>query len=270
MISVDLQDAIPESLIAVLGADFFGSVLDDVAAAARAHWIQLAQGELGATKRDYIQGIQEIEAEGETRSISLVGWLPNAVEQGIDPYDMRETLLGPGKGKTAKDGSKYRAIPFRHSTPGTSGQAGGVMGMRYGPQGAQSRAFGAGGQMDGGSAVTMGMKVYNKAKRLKPGQRLPDEIRLKGDGLPATVPLLAPWHKTSIYSGMRKVSKVYEKTTQNTYQTFRMISTKNHVGWIHPGINARHLAQRVESHIQELVPQAIEAALKAALQGMGQ
>jgi hypothetical protein len=46
--------------------------------------------------------------------------------------------------------------------------------------------------------------------------------------------------------------------------TFRTISEANPAGWIHPGIQARHLAIQVQTHIQGMAEQVITAALHAA------
>jgi hypothetical protein len=199
------------------------------------------------------------------RSIALVGWLANAVETGWPLTNLRETLLrnsrsGTGGGvKISAAGNRYRSIPFRHGTPGSSGQAGAPMGQRYGPQGGASFAHAAAGQMDRGQAAQLGKRIYDMAKRLKPGQQMP-----KGHA-----PLLAPWHRTDLFAGMRKTRKTYGKTTQSTYQTFRTISEANPTGWIHPGIQGRQLAPQVEEHIRTIIPATIGAAIKAALGDLG-
>jgi hypothetical protein len=251
---LDVQLDIPDALIALLGPEFEQTMLDDLGAVARAKWIRLAQTTLGSSKRDYIQGIQEVTGEGQERIIALTGWLPNAVENGLPSYDMRTTLLGGGKGHAAKDGSRYRAIPFRHSTPGSAGGVGAPMGARMGPQGPGSLAVRGG--MDQGSSAALGKRIYDMAKRLRPGQRL--------NTASLGIPKLAPHHKTDIYSGMRRETKQYGTATQAQYGTFRTISTKSKEGWIHPGIQARHLAEQVQSQLQEAMGQVISAALQAA------
>jgi hypothetical protein len=39
-------------------------------------------------------------------------WLANAVESGIGPFDMKETMLKSPKAKTSKKGTKYMVIPI--------------------------------------------------------------------------------------------------------------------------------------------------------------
>ncbi len=284
----------PQSLLALLGPQFPQVVLDDIATAARAKWIMLAQNTLGSSKRDYINGIQEIENTGqsqrtsgpngqewegtaalEERTIALVGWLANAVESGMGPYDLRETLLAKWA-KTNKDGQKYRSIPFRHGTPGSQGGGGAPMGSRMGPQGKQSLAWAAAGIMSRGQAAKMGKGIYQKARALQANERLGTR---RGTGfVPMSsgkrrtavvkVPKLAPWHKTDIFAGMKRATKQYEKAEQSQYTTFRTISEAEPQGWIHPGIQPRHLAAQVEQFIERIAVKTISAAVTGALKGM--
>jgi len=262
MITVDFQALIPQSLLALIGGNaFLQQVLDDIASSARAKWIRLAQQSLRSSKRDYIEGIQDIEGAGAERSIALVGWLANAVESGMPSRDLRTTLLQNTRSGTrggvriSKDGSRYRSIPFRHGTPGSSGQAGQPMGRRYGPQGAASFAHAAEGSMDKGQAAQLGKRIYSLAKQLRPGQRL----------AAGHAPRLAPWHQTDVFAGMQRTRKTYGRSTQSHYSTFRTISEANPTGWIHPGIQGRHLIPQVEEHVRKIIPATIGAAIKAAL-----
>ena len=127
------------------------------------------------------------------------------------------------------------------------------MGRRYGPQSDLSLA--SKGIMDRSAASTLGRRIYDMAKKLKPSQKLPAGLARR----------LAPWHKTDLYAGMQKTSKTYRKATQSSYQTFRTISEANPVGWIHPGITGRLLQLKVEAHLQDVIPKMIGAAIKSAL-----
>jgi len=274
MITIDLNELLPAEAIVPTGPEFVEAILDDVAALARARWIRLAQTQLHSSKRDYINGIQEVSGKGGERWITLLGRLPNMVEQGIDGWDLRETLLGEGKGKVSKDGHRYRAIPFRHGTPGSQGQAGTPVGLRYGPQGPQSRAWAAQGHVGEGMAAQLGQAVYAQAKRLRGQRRLPNRTYVDLGHLPGghkrvAVPLLAPWHSTDIYAGMKRTEKKYRVATQGQYTTFRMISEANPTGWIHPGITARNLHQQVEREVSGLLTQVVAAALRGAARGRG-
>ena len=268
MILIDISGGTIQELIALLGPAMLSSIVGDAASLARAKWIRLAQTELHSSKRDYIDGIQNVVGDGAERSISLVGWLPNAVEQGIEPFDLRDTLLGSPKAKRTKDGKRYRAIPFRHGTTTSQGQAGAPIGQRYGPQGPQSVAVAASGHITGGEALALGKAIYNRAKRLRGNKRLAKRtmIAVPGNGGEVRpVPLLAPHHTTDIYAGMKRVEKKYRVATQGHYITFRMISDRNPVGWIHPGIAPRQLHRQVEEHISRIIPSLFQTAISAAI-----
>lgn len=274
MITVDLQGMMPQSLLAVLGPEFVTTVLDDVATVARAKWIKLAREQLRSSKQDYIRGIQAIEGEGNTRYITLLGMVPNMIEQGVEPFDLRTTLLGPGKGHESASGHRYRAIPFRHGSAGSQGEAGTPMGARYGPQGPQSRAWAAEGHMDKGQAAKMGQSIYRQAKRLQGRSRLPGSTSYSLDGRARgksmiQVPKLASWHSTDIYAGMQRDRKTYQAATQSKYMTFRTISEANPNGWIHPGITGRMLHQEVERQIGDLLGKTVQVAINRALRGRG-
>jgi hypothetical protein len=265
MIDVDIDDTIPDVLRAAFSPEAMDRLLDDLAAAARAKWISLARQQLTTAKEDYIAGIQDVVSDGGERSITLTGWLPNAVETGIAAFDLRLTLLSEGKGKTAAGGGRYRAIPFRHGGPGSAGLAGAPMGSQYGPQGASSRALG--GLMSGQAAASLGRTVAQEAKRLRPSkQRRPgDRTRWGGRLIPGLAPKLAAHHSTDIFAGMVKVQHTYRRRAQNKYMTFRTISTNKRDGWIHPGITGRNLASQVDDWVQQAAPKMLSNMLKEAL-----
>ena len=260
LLDIDLRDAIPHELIAMLNSEsLLAGMLDAVAASARAHWIQMAQSELRSSARAYVDAIQEVQAdETLVRSIALASaWLPSAVEAGVDEWDLRDTLLTSPKAKTGSDGGKYMRVPFRHATPGSLEHVGRPMGSSYGPPGMASR--GLFGELSADHAREFGEAVYGEAKKLRGKQRL-------GVGT-AGAPKLAPHHATDIYAGMqrRSATKVNARTgrasAHTQYMTFRTISTKNPQGWMHPGIEPRKFTERVGEHVREVFGEMLAATL---------
>ncbi len=288
MIEVDVSDVIPHEVLAMLSEDMLAAVLDAVVASAHAKWVRLAQTELGSSKQEYIKGIQSPKADGALeRSITLLGWLPNAIETGLAPFDLRNTLLGPGSsirrpimkatGKAGRSGATlyehtggyYAHVPFRHGTPGSGGQAGAPMGSAHGEQGEKSRRV---GNMSTERAAAFGAAVHAAAKALRGRtraagkNRAPDRLHIDGAKL-------KPHHTKSIYHGMVKVRKPYrnphtQKTTvQSQYQTFRTISDSNSSGWMHPGIEPRKLSEKVEQHAAKVMHTAVRSAYNSAVGG---
>jgi len=243
------------------------SILDNVAQSARAHWIKIAKEDKSHLKVDYLQAIQPIDVGKNTWTISLVGEIAHLIENGAPRLDMRTTLLGPNvpvapmgkKGKREnKDGGFYRAIPFRHKNMSK--------GLPYaGRQGTLNR--GSLNQKVLARAKAIGRNVHREAKNLTStttqayGGRAKKGTRLAA-GL---APKLKAHHKTDIYAGMIKQSKTYEKATQNTYMTFRTISTNVTEGWIRKPLPARHYAEDVNTFVSKMIPKALDAYVKEAL-----
>lgn len=240
MVSLDVQPlAIALAKALPHGADI-RRVLRGLGSAARAEWVRLAQTELKTSARDYIAGIQEIEEDSAAHrvSIALVGSMPNMIETGWEGGDLRRTLLGPGarNAKTAKDGSRYNTIAFRHAAPGSSGR---------------------------NTGKPMPRAVHNVAKALAPtlsrpgggvsyGERLHPGMPMSGAAKKIINRKERPHHTASIYAGMIRSLKTYKNAAHSKYTTFRRISSKVKNGdqhWMHPGITARQLAKKVDSFI---------------------
>lgn len=265
---VDIPSLIPPEVLAGLDQAVVTQVVLDLADAARAEWIRLAGEEFFTTRRDYIAGIQPVEFQDGTATITLVGLLPLLLEEGMEEVDLHNTLLGPnvpvvgpggGRGKRRrKDGGYYRAIPFRHGTPGSGGASGQPMGRPYS------------GHEVVRDAKKLGQAVYKVAKQLPPSTSQPGSGTQWGGRLPeGMAPKLRPYHATDIFAGMVRLEKTYEKATQSSYMTFRTISVDAQgkgVGsspWIRPATPGRRLAGRVSAFVTDLVPKAFEAYIQS-------
>lgn len=281
LLEVSLDDRVPQALRAILSPEMVERILDIVAAGARNEWIRLARQELHTSKPEYLRAIQPVESSSRVRIIALVGWLANAVETGLGAFDLRDTLLGPKSTirRKAAGGGFYARVPFRHATPGSSGLAGAPMGAAYGPVREGSRRVG--GVMAPDDAKALGKSIYDVAKRLRPtvagagmktrwGERLPPGLAplLRGPNPTHPDPRMRAGHRTDVYAGMVRERHTYEKKTQTQYMTFRTISTKVTNGWIHPGITAHHLADRVGEHIARILPAIVGKVIQGGL-GVG-
>lgn len=267
----NIDQMIPAEVIPNIDDGAINSILGNVAAAARNHWVRLASGDSSSFRGDYILGIQPAVAESSRKHVvSLVGEVPHMLEDGSPRQDMRDTLLGPNvpvvpvgeRGKhLSKNNQFYRSIPLRHTTPGKGGSP---MGAAYGSHNAVE------------DSRKLGRAVYRAAKALAPTKTNPygqktqwggrlSTSRLRG-GLKAGtggVPLLKPHHKSSIYEGMVRQEKTYEQATQSQYVTFRTISTgvRDDSWWRKP-IEARHYAQEVSSFVAKTLPAAVQAYIQ--------
>jgi hypothetical protein len=261
---LNLENLIPLELVYALNED---SVLEVM---------QLARKQFHTTKAEYIGAIQEIEWRGkDTAVITLVGVLPNLLEHGMRTTDMHDTLLGPNvpvaprgqKGKHPRiEGGYFRAIPFRHYTPG-AGAHGAQMGKAL--ENLMGPAY----------AQQIGKAIYGAAKKLDATYKDPYSKTHWGGRLDTaavqsqkkiSIPKLKPYHHSDIYAGMVRIQQTYEKATQSQYKTFRTISVDGSGSplgsspWIRPGTTGANLAKQVSEYVgTRLAPMAFQAYVDA-------
>ncbi|MAD95960.1 MAG: hypothetical protein CMB99_01400 [Flavobacteriaceae bacterium] len=236
--------------------------------AMHAELTRLAHEKLMTSTEDYVQGIQPPvfhlpagrlpAGEQVVASIVLVGWLPNAIENGYPGGDMKEGLLSGRNMKMTAKGVRYNTVPFRHGTPGTSGR-------NFPPMGAAYKDA-----MGDEDAARMGKRVHRAAKKLTGTRTHPGASKTDWGGRLAAgtggAGLLRPHHKTDIYAGMVRQEKTYKKATQSSYHTFRRVSDNSDPrSWMHPGIEGKHLFKDVADY----APEAAARLVRAALAGMG-
>ena len=272
---VNLENLLPQAMLMTLDQKAVKGIMRNVMDGAFAYWVQLAGQTFHSTKAQYIRGIQAVRwISDDVAVISLVGVLPNILEQGMEGRDLHETLLGPNvpevplgqKGKhPSADGGSYRAIPFSHQTPGA--------GAHGTPMGKVHMAM-----MGKKGAMQMGRAVYREAKKLAPtktdpysgktqwGGRLDtSKIKARGEKM-WNVPKLKSYHATDPYAGMVRKEKTYESATQSTYSTFRTIAVdaggnpKGSSPWFRRGTEGKFLVTQVAHHLTtRLAPEAFGA-----------
>lgn len=242
-------------------------LLADIAEEARGQIIRLAGERLLSTFEDYVSNLTPVEFVPGAAEITLVGWLPNAVENGLAAFDMKPGLLAGRNAKTDKHGNRYNTVPFRHGTPGARGTSFQPMGRAYGPARESSRS---GGTLSLQEARKLGQYVYREAKRLAGtvttihlrNRKLVEQSRWGGRLRPGTAPLLKAHHKTDIYAGMVRHEKLYERDTQAHYMTFRRVSEKSEkISWIHPGIEARRIFPDTAEYVGKFAGKIIGEAV---------
>lgn len=228
-------------------------VLIGIAESTRDKWAMTAGAALHTTRQAYLLGLSQAQLEGPgVAVIELTGELANALETGKDPFTLREGLLA--NAKRGELGSRYRVVPLRMSTPGTSGAVGQPMGSVYAPPGPNSRS-GRSTPFSEQEAQDIGHDVYAAAKRLKPGERLPAQLGL---------PKLQRKHRGAPFTGMQKLGA----KGHHYYVAFRTVS--DHVNsFNHPGFTARNFAAVAAEHAARIAPRALAAFAKSAISGGG-
>ena len=252
LIKVDISKIAKDIAARVPTKDDRDRLVQALGAAAVAYWKREAQRGLKSTSRDYIAGIQEEFDQGKY-TITLKGTLPNIIEQGFRGGDMRDWMLKSPKARKGRNG-RYLIIPFRHGTPGTSGR-------NVGPA-MPTSIHAAAKHLE--PSLSRHKAQAPQSKSIRYGERLgPKSKRVNAEAKQILTSKKKSWHATSIFSGMIREQKTYAKATQSQYMTFRVISEgvirgktdkegKATQHWFHPGISAKHYAQKTQAHISKL------------------
>lgn len=209
-----------------------------VTAVVYSNWQAIAKQKLHGTLPEYLHNIVKVDKGRFAKEIVLTGILPNMIEQGASPFDLKEgfkksskvryTIPVYRKGKQVRPGGDwYLSIPFRIGVPGTLGQA--------------------------GFTGAMPQAVYDVMRKKSAGislrlQEIPspyDERLWRASITTEDGKYYAAYHhKNSIYEGMMKRTAMYGKTTQNTYGTFRTAGANSDpMSWIHKGLKAQNIAE---------------------------
>ena len=228
-IKIDISDFVKQWQLTAEESDMFVySVLDEIGVRFADQWRNEAGKVLKQTKQQYQRAIYIQKPDPQTLIVGLAGWLPNAVEQGLEPFDMKPGFRESNKKKYKKNGGWYVTVPFRFATSEALGE---------------STVF----------ANVMPGKVYEVAKTvLKDRQavlsvtQLPDEFRIKGVrpevmNKQTGQVFKAYEHKDSIYEGMKNMGG----QGHSQYMTFRRVSDlSDPLAWIHTGIRPANLLEK--------------------------
>lgn len=230
-----------------------GDVLRGMANSVRNEIMRLASTELKLSRAEYKRalGMPKVNVRQGRAVIELNGTLANWVEDGIDPFDMHETILsGPGVDKNA-EGDAYARVPFRHMGPSAKGAT--PMGMQYRNTG-------------GIDVVSLGKKVYSYAKDVgsKPGQakEMPGGLFPKIQPNSRQVgPYKADAHTHDPFKGMRRE----QASTGSQLKTYRTISDAVPNKWYHPGIEAHNFFDRASEKAEEAFNVGLRTTLDAII-----
>lgn len=263
-ITIDISGLQAQFGLAASKIDMLTEVcVNAVTAAIYMNWEAIAKQKLNSTLPEYTQHLIKVDKGRFAKQIVLTGVLPNMIEQGASPFDIKE---GFKKSKKVKytipvynkkgmqvhaGGDWYLTIPFRIGVPGTLGQAGfsGVM-----PQ-----------------------EVYDVMSKRASGlglsfQEIPSQFQapksreaIMNEG---QVLFGAYQHKNSIYEGVTKKQAQYNKTSQNTYGSFRRAGANSDpLSWIHKGIKPYNLAEEAvaKTDVETIVNNEVMTYLETIL-----
>lgn len=248
-VRIDISDFVREwRLSGAAAATFAGSILNELGVRFVDQLKVNAGRELRQTRQEYQRAIYMERPDEQTLIIGLAGWLANAIEQGIGPFDMKEGFKRSDKVQFSKSGMWYMTIPFRHGIESTLGD---------------SSVF----------STIMPASVHAIAKqKLRDSENvltlkdLPPEMQLKNvrrevTNLQTGQIFREYQHKSPIYEGMRR----FGNNRNSQYVTFRRVgemSDRN--SWVHSGITAHNLfAKTLQSFpVADIVSQVKEDFLE--------
>lgn len=229
-IRIDIQDIANEfSLSRDEITDFSRYVVEIVSSKFAKYWENEAAHSLHQTRAEFQKAIYIEKVDDTNVVVGLKGFVPNAVEQGIDAFDQKEYFAKSKKIKLTKDGKWYLTIPFRFNTPGTLGE----------------------------STVFSNQLPEEIHQIVRDKSKAGDNSGLRRTEIPQEfqIPRTRPrielesgkvfeeyTHRSSIYEGMVRSDMQFH----SQYNTFRRVSeiSSDPNSWIHTGIEARNLSEK--------------------------
>lgn len=227
------------------------------------NWEALAKTSLYSTLPEYLTHLLRVDKGRFAKQIVLTGTLPNMIEQGASPFDIKEGFkksprvrytiprYSPSGKMIRRGGDWYLTIPFRIGVPGTLGQAGFT------------------GQMP--TAVYQALLKQGNSPLRRRDIPSPWDVPKSRAAIVAEsgATLYAAYrHKNSIYEGLTRRTAQYAKTAQNTYGTFRRAgAASDPLSWIHRGFTPLLLSEKavertdVETMVENEVTEYLENVL---------
>jgi len=200
---------------------------------------------LKSTLRDYKRSVVVREIGESYVVVSLVGELPNLLERGIPPHDMRKYLLStvrPGANKIKeikkgpRKGQKYRYISFRKKV-------------------SEIEKMGVGGVYSAIKSEEFTSSFSTSEGKLIYGSRLPSGLSshyISKGGVVSSSDALAGLIKLTGISTAEGAAN----RGNNTYRTFRTVSYKRPEAWQHSGFKALRLLNKVTANMDTIIEEA--------------
>lgn len=227
-VSVEFTFDLPPEMEESNVDDIANEIVERAADSAREEWMRLASERLTTTFEIYRENLSPVERPNNFEAvITLTGDLPNMLEQGKEAFDMKPGILNGPNAKISAKGSRYQDIRFAHGSPTQS------------------------------KIKKLPKELFKQVNTMQLGQRYSDKNRLKNwnMGRPGGYE-----HKTGIYDDLHKARN--KGTGLTEFQTFRRVSENSDPSaFIHPGLKALNLAEKVKEYMEGQIDSIIDAAL---------
>jgi hypothetical protein len=216
-----------------------------IAVAVAAAWkASASEAGLKSTLREYRRGVVITETGENHAVITLIGELPNMLERGIPPHDMRSYLLKTVRAgaspirrvkKGPRRGEPYRYIMFRRSTSEIK-KMGGASGYRI-ARGLEPTTSGTEGGLLYGGRMSGGLSRHYLNK---------SGVRSVSDALTGMVKLI----------GNTTQAGAQNRGANVTYAAWRTVSTLRPEAWQHSGFKALNLASNIALNVNTIAEEA--------------
>lgn len=216
-----------------------------IAVAIAAAWkASASEAGLRSTLREYKRGVVITEIGENHAIVSLIGELPNMLERGIPPHDMREYLLRTVRAgaspirrvkKGPRRGQPYRYIMFRRLTAEIR-KMGGAAGSHL-ARGLEPTVSGTDGRLLYGGRMPSGESRHYLNK---------SGVRSVSDALSGMVKLVGNTTQAGESNAGANV----------TYAAWRTVSTLRPEAWQHPGFQALDLVSALVRDMDQIVEAA--------------
>jgi hypothetical protein len=238
VVGVDLSDISREFTLSKRQSEAMAkAVLDDVTALVLANWQAHAKNQLKSSRAEYLAGLKWIE-DGKLKNVlMLMGQVPNMIEMGVSAFDLKKGFEASAKKTISKDGGWYLTIPFRFAVPGALGEDAAFTGSL------PNDIYRALLKQEPASISSDKKTIVSKPLR---GTEIKYPPKTRHEVITRTGHKFESYkHKSGIYEGITRTSKVFNSGKRSKYQTFRRVSNNSDpLSWIHTGIKAYNLAQK--------------------------
>ena len=200
-------------------------VVKEVTAGFATEWANQAKTDLSKSRSQYMRSIKVVDKgkfEGEVR---LVGKLPNMIESGMNPFDLKAGFEKSDKRIAKDDGGWYLTIPMRYAAADSLGE---------------SDIF-AGKMPDEISQLAKGLNVGESLQESDLPEQNQKERTIRREIKIESAVFKEYVAKTAQFTGLTKTGE----EGHTGYVTFRRVSDKtDDNAWIHSGIQAHNLAEK--------------------------
>ena len=237
-IKIDLTNLIEEFDLNANQIESLGSQLIDTISNTFFNVLKIeVNNKLKSARAIYLKGLSLKKIDSLTSEITLSGWLPNALEEGANEFDMKEGFSKSDKIKISSTGGWYLTIPFKYSSPNSSSEI----------------------------KKPLPKEIYDIVKKQKTPlkeSQIPESYRLKEIKELANGKTYQ--HKSSIYQGVKKSEE------GGGYISFRRASNNSDENsWIHPGFEARNFFNKALDEIDSEIPVLADSIINKFIEDIG-